>query len=87
MLKTAFTNSPWRRYCPAMLLFAAAIALSPPPQRHVAAASVQAEATIRVIQGATLVFRTAADADGRKVRDTFIRTPTDVRPAHLVEFE
>ena len=72
-----------------MLLFAAAAiaALAPHPGHQVAAPTVQATATVRIVAGVRVDFKKSRRGEGFAARDTFIRSGASSEPARLIEFE
>jgi hypothetical protein len=73
-----------------VLIAAAALAASVPPERPTqsAGASVQARATIRVIAGVQLhLGEEKQSRDGFVARDSVIRSAGTEQPAKLMEFQ
>jgi hypothetical protein len=88
-VKALFTVSGAVRYAvAAMLLVAAAIAVSVPHLPHqLAAPAVQATATVRILQGARLHLGEHRGHDGYIARDAVFRIGGSIQPAKLIEFE
>jgi len=72
-----------------LLLAAATLAAAAPDsaQRTATGATVQAQATIRIISGVRLSFGEERNQDAPPARATILRTEGSVQPARLIEFE
>jgi hypothetical protein len=72
-----------------MLLLAAAAAIAPMPATgHPVSASVQATATIRVVQGVTLKLDGSANADAPTARNAVVRSSDGTtEQMKLIEFQ
>lgn len=71
-----------------MLLFAAAIAASPPAASRPAPPVVtEATATVRIVSGVRLKLDSATNADAPPAHDGTVKAQGRLQPARLIEFE
>ena len=72
-----------------MILLAAAIAVSAPPDqpRQAVTAVVQARAAVRILRSARIQFDAPAAGETPPLRDARIRTPDGTQSAKLIQFE